>query len=336
MLKNLPYNKIMNDYEERRLAARHEAIARYNKIKELIPEYTALEEKLAENSVSYAKMALSGNTISMDKLTKENNAIIETKKELLAANGFPEDYLEPVYTCPDCQDTGYIGTEKCHCLKQTIVDFLYTQSNLSSILAEENFSTFRTDFYADDRIEEMTGLTPRDNIHHVLEQCRAFIADFDKNPGSLLIYGNTGVGKTFLCNCIAKELLDTAHTVVYLTAFQLFDILEKYKFNRLPDEYSSLEEKVHYILTADLLIIDDLGTESTNSLLSSLLYLCINERLLNQKATIISTNLSLDDLSRLYSERIFSRLLNNYRALKITGTDIRLKKAISLDETGRR
>lgn len=336
MLKNLPYNKIMNDYEERRLAARHEAMTRYNKIKELIPEYTALEEKLAENSVSYAKMALSGNTISMEKLTEENNTIIETKKELLTANGFPADYLEPSYTCPDCQDTGYIGTEKCHCLKQTIVNFLYTQSNLSSVLTQENFSTFRTDFYSDDSVDTDTGLTPRDNIQHVLEECRSFITAFGKKPDSLLIYGNTGVGKTFLCNCIAKELLDASHTVVYLTAFQLFDILEKYKFNRLPEEYTSIEEKVHYILDADLLIIDDLGTESTNSFLASQLYLCVNERLLKQKATIISTNLSLDDLNRLYSERVFSRILSNYRLLKITGTDIRLKKAISLDETGRR
>lgn len=336
MLKNLPYNKIMNDYEERRLAARHEAMARYNKIKELIPEYSVLEEKLAENSVSYAKMALSGNTISMEKLTEENNAIIETKKELLTANGFPADYLEPAYTCPDCQDTGYIGTEKCHCLKQTIVNFLYTQSNLSSLLTQENFSTFRTDFYSDNLVDTDTGLTPRDNIHHVLTECHSFITDFGKKPDSLLIYGNTGVGKTFLCNCIAKELLDASHTVVYLTAFQLFDILEKYKFNRLPEEYTSIEEKVHYILDADLLIIDDLGTESTNSFLASQLYLCVNERLLKQKATIISTNLSLDDLNRLYSERVFSRILSNYRLLKITGTDIRLKKAISLDETGRR
>lgn len=336
MLKNLPYTKIMNDYEERRLQARHEALLRYEAIKEALPAYAALEEKIASNSIAYAKTALSGNTISMEQLSKENAAIIRQKEQLLLDNGFPADYLEPVYTCPDCQDTGYIGTEKCHCLKQTIVNFLYAQSNLSSILEEENFSTFRADYYPRDWVEESTGLTPYDNILKVAEECRSFIRSFGKSAEGLLFYGNTGVGKTFLCNCIARELLDASHTVVYLTAFQLFDILEKYKFNRLPEEYASIEEKVHYILDSDLLIIDDLGTESTNSFLASQLYLCVNERLLKQKATIISTNLSLDDLNRLYSERVFSRILSNYRLLKVTGTDIRLKKAFSLDETGRK
>lgn len=336
MLKNLPYTKIMNGYEERRLQARHEALLRYNAVKEALPEYAALEEKLASNSISHAKMALLGNTISMEELAKENASIIREKEQVLLEHGFPADYLEPVYTCPDCEDTGYIGTEKCHCLKQTIVNFLYSQSNLSSILETENFSTFRSDYYPKDWVEETTGLTPYDNILRVLEECRRFIADFGKNTGGLLFYGNTGVGKTFLCNCIAKELLDASHTVVYLTAFQLFDILEKYKFNRIPEEYGSIEEKVHYILDADLLIIDDLGTESTNSFLASQLYLCVNERLLKQKATIISTNLSLDDLNRLYSERVFSRIFSNYQLLKITGTDIRLKKAFSLDESSRK
>ena len=336
MLKNLPYTKIMNDYEDRRLQARHEAMLRYNEIKEKLPEYTVLEEKLASNSIAYAKTALSGNTISMDNLVKENDAIIKEKAQLLQAHGYPADYLEPIYTCPDCEDTGYIGNEKCHCLKQTIVNFLYSQSNLSSILEEENFSTFQTSYYPSDWVEESTGLTPYDNILRVLTECQSFIKNFDSTRDGLLLYGNTGVGKTFLCNCIAKELLDTSHTVVYLTAFQLFDILEKYKFNRVPEEFSSVEEKVHYILDSDLLIIDDLGTESTNSFLASQLYLCINERLLKQKATIISTNLSLDDLNRLYSERVFSRIVSSYRLLKITGTDIRLKKAFTLDETSRK
>jgi DNA replication protein DnaC len=339
MLKNLPYTKIMNDYEERRFQVRHEALLRYNEVKEAIPEYTKLEEALAANSLACAKRLLSQTTgstegaaleaLTVDRLSEENSEISRKKAELLIRHGFPADYTEPVYFCPDCKDTGYIGTEKCHCLKQTIVNFLYSQSNLSTILEAENFSTFQLSYYPDDRIEESTGLTSRDNIQRVLAECHSFIRNFDQKPGGLLLYGNTGVGKTFLCNCIAKVLLDASHTVVYLTAFQLFDVLEKYKFNRLPEEYSSLEEKVHYILDADLLIIDDLGTEATNSFLASQLYLCVNERLLKQKATIISTNLSLDDLNHLYSERVFSRIISSYRLLKITGTDIRLKKAVS-------
>jgi DNA replication protein DnaC len=333
MLKNLPYTKIMNDYEERRLKARYEAQLRYNEVIEAIPEYAKLEDTLAENSLACARLLLAGETKSKEALlalSAQNSAISQKKAELLLSFGFPKDYTEVVYTCPDCQDTGYIGTEKCHCLKQTIVNFLYAQSNLNTILEAENFSTFCLSYYPEDEIEESTGKTPRENIEKVLTKCHSFIRHFDtKKQGGLLLYGNTGVGKTFLCNCISKELLDTSHTVVYLTAAQLFDILEKYKFNRVAaEEYPSLEEKVHYILDAELLIIDDLGTESTNSLLTSQLYLCINERLLKQRATIISTNLSLDDLNRLYSERIFSRIISSYLPLKITGRDIRLKKAV--------
>jgi DNA replication protein DnaC len=122
--------------------------------------------------------------------------------------------------------------------------------------------------------------------------------------------------------------LNRAHTVIYLTSFQLFDILEKNKFGKGNDNFEN-EEQFYYILNCDLLIIDDLGTELNNSFISSQLYLCMNERHLSQKSTIISTNLSLDDVNVLYSERIFSRITSNYLLLKVVGEDIRLKKAFA-------
>ena len=142
-----------------------------------------------------------------------------------------------------------------------------------------------------------------------------------------MIYGNTGVGKTFISNCIAKELLDRSYTVIYLTSFQLFDILEKNKFSKDYDN-PEIQNQFNFILSCDLLIIDDLGTELTNSFINTQLYLCINERYLREKSTIISTNLSLDNINTKYSERIFSRLISNYTLLKIVGADIRLTKNI--------
>jgi DNA replication protein DnaC len=144
--------------------------------------------------------------------------------------------------------------------------------------------------------------------------------------------GNTGVGKTFLANCIAKELLDRGYTVIYLTAFRLFDILEKNKFGRDEETAYTASNQFEYILDCDLLIIDDLGTELNNSFTSSQLYLIINERLLKQKSTIISTNLSYDNINANYGERVYSRLISKYSIRRIIGEDIRLHKAVNAQE----
>lgn len=242
-------------------------------------------------------------------------------------HGYPADYLKPVYECADCKDTGYIDGRKCHCFEKLIVQYLYSQSNLKDVLEHENFSHFNLDFYPDDYTEEATGETPRDNMRHVLETVKSYLSGFSDTPGNLLLYGNTGVGKTFLTNCIAKELLDKSHTVVYLTSLKLFDILESCKFDRDLSQ-TRKNASLSYLLSSDLLIIDDLGTELNNSFTSSQLYHCIDTRLTNHRSTIISTNLSFDDLRERYSERIFSRITSNYTLLKITGDDIRLKKAI--------
>jgi DNA replication protein DnaC len=244
---------------------------------------------------------------------------------LLEQYGYPKDFLQPAYHCPDCKDTGYIGKEKCHCFKQAIVDIVYSQSNIKTAIAVENFSAFSYEFYSDDYVEPSIKMTPRQNIKKAVQACKHFIENFDHEYNNLLLYGNTGVGKTFLANCVAKELLDSAHTVIYLTAFQLFDILEKNKFGKNEDNFES-QNQFEYILDCDLLIVDDLGTELNNTFVSSQLYLCINERFLRRKATIISTNLSLDNINANYSERVFSRIASNYTLLKIVGDDIRLKK----------
>lgn len=167
------------------------------------------------------------------------------------------------------------------------------------------FLIFNLDFYPDDYTEEATGETPRDNMRHVLETVKSYLSGFSDTPGNLLLYGNTGVGKTFLTNCIAKELLDKSHTVVYLTSLKLFDILESCKFDRDLSQ-TRKNASLSYLLSSDLLIIDDLGTELNNSFTSSQLYHCIGYTINKPgRSTIISTNLSFDDLRERYSERIF-------------------------------
>lgn len=326
LLTNSQYDQLMTKYYDRQFRTQHIQDARQQEVLAAIPEIRGLNEQIQSLSLSYAKAALSHSPQSRN-LQEEIAEITAKKERLLTAHGFPKDYLEPVYHCPDCQDTGYIGNLKCHCFEKEIINYFYSQSNLQEILEKENFSHFDLHLYPDDYMEEATGRTPRDNMRKVLEAAQEFVRHFDKYHDNLLLYGSTGVGKTFLSHCIAKELLDNSHTVVYLTSLRLFDILETYKFDR---DLSQREKNatVTYILDSDLLIIDDLGTELNNSFTSSQLYHCIDTRLNQHLSTIISTNLSFDELQAQYSERIFSRITSNYKLWKITGDDIRLKKAI--------
>jgi DNA replication protein DnaC len=178
-------------------------------------------------------------------------------------------------------------------------------------------------------VDETLGLSPLSNMQKVVAGCKNFIRHFNKSHDNLLFTGNTGVGKTFLANCMAKELLDRGYTVIYLTAFRLFDILEKNKFSKDEDSSYEAANQFDYILDCDLLIIDDLGTELNNAFTNSQLYLILNERLLRQKSTIISTNLSLPNINTIYGERIFSRIASNYSVHRIIGEDIRLHKAVN-------
>ena len=318
------YSRLLREYEETRARHLHEQNQRRDHIYETLPEFAALDRQIAESSVSAARAALDGDAAALDRLADTNREISEQKQALLRSAGYPADYLELTYTCPDCQDTGFLGREKCHCFKQALTFALSEASTLPHLLEKENFSTFSFSYYDDRTADSTLQLTPRENMHKVVADANRFVEEFDEKNRSVLIYGNTGVGKTFLTNCIAKALLDTAHHVVYLTSHALFEAFEAHRFDHGEQpEQSSL---YHYIFHSDLLIIDDLGTELSNSFTNSMLYTCINERQLHGKSTVISTNLSLEQLRDRYSERIFSRITGNYTLWKLIGKDIRVLK----------
>lgn len=324
-LKNYQYNAIMRTYDARQAASRALLSNRQKEIEQVLPAYTALRAQIIENSMNFARTSLfSTESNGAEELRRQNEELSKKKEALLVANGYPADYLSPVYTCKDCQDTGMIGEERCHCFKQAVVDLLYAQSNVAAIIKEENFDTFSFDYYNDTVIEPKTKLTPRQNIKRIYDTCQNFVTNFDLEFNNLLFYGNSGLGKTFLSHCIAKELLGTAHTVLYLTAYELFDILGKAMY----DEDEGFAASGEHILDCDLLIIDDLGTELATAFTMSRLNLCINERFLNRRATIISTNFGVQELADHYGERNFSRIFSSYTPLRFFGEDIRLKKKV--------
>ena len=325
-LTNSQYDQLMREYSYQQTRNRHDLERRRAQIYEQIPRLAELDAQLAGSAVSSLEARFAGDNVKSRELRDRMKQISAEKQQLLKEHGIAPEALELKYACPDCQDTGYIGTRKCHCFRQKAVDLFYTRSGLRDILQKENFGTFSFDYYSDDAPDPDTGLTPRENMHRIVTACRAFLDSFDTHAGNLLFYGGTGLGKTFLSHCIARELIETSHSVIYYSAYDLFESLAKHAFSkRSPEEADPFQD---YLKDCDLLIIDDLGTELTNAFVSSQLFLILNERISAGTATIISSNLSLKELSMTYSERIFSRLSSSFTFLEFYGDDIRIRKRL--------
>ena len=324
-LKNSQYYAIMREYEQRQLKNHDIQTARYEEVYRKLPEFKSLDESISILSVQYGKKLLNGDSHALDSLKEELEILRGSKKDLLVSAGFPEDYLEPVYDCPDCRDTGYIGSQKCHCFKKAVIQLLYEQSNIREFPTEASFDNFSLDFYSSTHYDKTTGRSARAMMQDTLKICRRFIDTFGREFQNLFFYGSVGVGKTYLSTCIAREIMNREFSVLYFSAPQLFSALSQSKFDRGDVDAKNRNE---YIYNCDLLIIDDLGSEYTNAFISAQFFSCINERLLHRKSTIISTNLSLESIADLYTERSFSRITSSYALLKIIGDDIRIKKKL--------
>ena len=331
-LNNSQYNIIMRIYDRRQSDNRHDLERRTGEVYAAVPRIKDIEDAISTAAMARARELIlrGGETDRSKELSLSMQALMDEKAALLKENGFAPDYMELRYSCDSCKDTGYVGDEKCQCFKQAVIDMLYTQSNLKQVLDKENFDTFSFSYYNDDIPNPVNNLTPYQNTKKVHLACKDFIENFDTDFQNILFYGDTGTGKTFLTNCIANELLKRSKSVIYLTAISLFDLFSKQAFNNDTDDVITSKDLEQYLFDCDLLIIDDLGTESPNSFTNSKLFYCLNERFLREKSTIISTNLSLEMINGLYSERIYSRLVSNYTLLKLFGDDIRIKKKLNI------
>ena len=309
------YNSILRQYEEHQTRNRHLHDQRLHHIYETVPGYQALDEAVASTSVAQGKKMLAGDTNALAQLKDQLKDLARKRASLLLENGYPTDFLDPIYDCPDCQDTGYVNGQKCHCFRQAEIALLYEQSNLKRMLEKENFDTLSYSFFQGD---ELT------SYRQAVEKCKNFCTNFKTSYQNLFFYGTVGTGKSFLSGCIASELLQSGHSVIYFSASGLFDTLARYTFDaRAKEALSGFYEDIY---NCDLLIIDDLGTEMTNTFVASQLFSCLNERHLRKNSTIISTNLSLEELRDRYSDRVFSRITSHYDLCKLTGPDIRMCK----------
>ncbi len=319
-LTNSQYDSIIKQYQQTQAANRMALLDRKQEVYSRIPTFQELENTVSGLSVAYTRYLLSDQA---DLASQTRDKLADTKQEkinLLISNGYPADYLEPIYTCPHCQDTGYISLStgeknKCHCFLQQELSILYKQSNIQEMLATENFSTLSERFYEGEDLVR---------FRNAVDICKNFVKNFNQPYQNLFFYGTVGTGKSFLSGCVAAELIKQGKSVIYFSASALFDTLADYSFHGKSREGSNnpFEDIYH----CDLLIIDDLGTEITNNFVTTQLFACLNERHLAKKSTIISTNINLEELRDRYSERIFSRIMSNYHLCKLSGPDIRIMK----------
>ena len=323
-LNNSQYNAIMRQYDRMQSRNRQEQRERQEQAYEKLPRLQELDGQISSLAVQQARRLLAGDSGAVEALRAQAVAISEERARLLQEAGFAPHYLEMRYDCDLCRDTGYVDGKKCRCFLQKELELLYHQSRIRERLETENFDSCTDLCYSNTEMVENTGMTVREYMRNVIAGCKQYAANFSREGGNLVLYGSTGVGKTFLAGCIAKELIEQYHSVVYLAAGDLFDMMAKDRFNKDEEDYE--EGSTQSILECDLLIIDDLGTELSNSWTNSQLFYCLNERLLRKKSTIITTNLTPGQLGREYSERIGSRLIENFRFVSIPRGDIRIWK----------
>lgn len=259
-------------------------------------------------------------------IRKRNLALQAKRAALLESLGYPPDALDDKPACPDCGDTGWAGAEMCHCLRELCAqEQLRELSSLLNLTEEQSFDRLRLDVYGDCPWEGQSR-SPREQMRRVAEVCRGFSKQFPDYPlKNLLFSGGTGLGKTFLSGCIAREVSGRGFSVVYDTAIHLFTVFESRRFARDQEEGQRARGDTRRYMNCDLLILDDLGSEMTSPLSQASLYEVVNSRILADKRTIISTNLSQEQIAAHYTPQIASRIRGLFRELTFFGEDIRLQ-----------
>ncbi|MBE6888601.1 MAG: DNA replication protein [Ruminococcaceae bacterium] len=314
------FDKASAQLEDRRRRNKATEQLRHDEVCAKLPEYAKLETLLSDTSRKLITIMIQDKDNAAEKLSQleqSNLTLQKSMSDLLVQGGFPEDYLEPVYTCKNCRDKGYADGKWCECFIRLMLDEAAKEMNSVSPLKLSTFDSFKTEYYSD-TFDSTLGTSPRTIMSRNLEFCKSYADSFTEKSDSVFMTGGTGLGKTHLSLAIADAVIKKGYNVIYGSAPELLRVMEREYFGRADSDTMDALTK------CDLLIFDDLGAEMDKPLYSSLIYELMNARISRGLPTIISTNLGENELNRRYQDRILSRMLS-FEVLMFAGTDIRRK-----------
>ncbi|MCR5178481.1 MAG: ATP-binding protein [Lachnospiraceae bacterium] len=330
ILSEEQYNGILREYEEKRRKARQLREERRAEVEAAVPAFSELDAMMSDVALGYAKGFENDlNGAGTGDAVRKFRDIAEKRKSLLVSGGFPPDYLESVYECPLCDDTGFVDGKKCRCYLEResglLSETLYLNSHIRALSGKTDFDMLREDLYTDDNSGDSLK-----RFRGARDAALNFASTFPDTQKNLLFMGSVGTGKTTLSVCIAKKLIERGFSVIYFSSVSLFELLGRVSFDN--EKRSERDRVLSDIYNCDLLVIDDLGTELLNSFVEEQLFSIINERSLRDRRMVISTNQDTKDLQRVYGDRIFSRIISEFVILKLTGSDIRFKLVMNRKE----
>lgn len=317
-------NKILEGY---RRQSEIELKKREDYVRANIPEYYRVKTKLDKSGTELLRI----NIQHSEDEEKINNQLEKIKfyekrmEEILIENGLEKDFLKKKFRCTICEDQGVYNGKICKCKEQIITNLTYETSELNEKIVEENFENFDFNLFSDEEIPGKN-ISHREIIKFAYDEMLDYANNFNGKDDDFIIFtGDVGVGKTYLCSCVAKRVMDKGFTVMYQSAPSMMKFLWDYyysSFNLRKEE----TERFELIRNADLLIIDDLGTENMSEKSLSHFFQLLNERISRKKPLLISTNMGISDIRSHYDERVYSRIVGEFEVFTIVGDDLRLKK----------
>ena len=315
------YKRIYDEYSQKYLVARERADSKAREVRAAIPEVARIDKELSLTGLEIFSASLSGvdKDVRLSEIRAKNEALQKRRAELLVENGYPEDYSDVKYDCEKCGDTGFVDNKMCSCMKEALTLAGIESSGFGKLISAQSFENFSLEYYK-------KNMTHYEMVRKNVEYLKSYAEGFNSGVSqSILMMGGTGLGKTHLSSAVARRVIEKGNDVFYTGAIDLFSQFEIQRFRSYSNEPNELIERY---FECDLLIIDDLGTEMINQFSVSTLYNLLNDRLSRKKPTIVSTNLSQDEIMKKYTDRITSRMFGEYRVLLFAGTDIRAQKVM--------